>query len=78
MVCPNNNQSAGKQKGGRTGHRNPWLRSALVKAASGAARTRNTYLLAQYHRWDGRRGAKRAILALAHSILVSIYHILAR
>jgi hypothetical protein len=52
------------------------LRSALVEAAWGAARTKGSYLSAQYHRLAARRGAKRAILAVAHSILVIIYHLL--
>jgi transposase len=75
-VCPGNNESAGKRKNGHTGHGNPWLRSALVEAAWGAARTKESYLSAQYHRLAARRGAKRAILAVAHSILVIIYHLL--
>ena len=75
-VCPSNNESAGKRKGGRTGHGNRWLRSALVEAAWAAARTRGTYLAAQYRRLAARRGAKRAILALAHTLLVIIYHVL--
>jgi len=75
-VCPGNNESAGKRKSGRTGHGNPWLRAALVEAAWGAARTKKSYLAAQYHRLAARRGAKRAILAVAHTMLVTIYHLL--
>jgi transposase len=75
-VCPGNNESAGKRKTGRTGHGNPWLRSALVEAARAAARTRDTYLSAQYHRIAARRGAKRAAVAVAHTILIIAYHIL--
>lgn len=75
-VCPGNNESAGKRKNGHTGHGNPWLRSALVEAAWAAVRTKGSYLSAQYHRLAPRRGAKRAILAVAHSILVIIYHLL--
>ena len=75
-VCPGNNESAGKRKSGATGRGNPWLRSALVEAAWAAARTKGSYLSAQYHRLAARRGAKRAILAVAHSILVIIYHLL--
>ena len=75
-VCPGNNESAGKRKSGRTGGGNPWLRRALVEAARGAARTRRTYLSAQYHRLAARRGAKRAAMALAHTILVIVYHLL--
>jgi transposase len=77
-VCPGNNQSAGKQKSGTTGRGNPWLRTALVEAAWGAVRTKGSYLSAQYHRLAARRGAKRAIMAVAHTILVTIYHLLHR
>jgi len=77
-LCPGNNESAGKRKSGRTGPGNPWLRAALVEAAWAAARTKNTYLSAQYHRLAARRGAKRAIVAVAHSILVIIYNLLQR
>jgi transposase len=75
-LCPGNNESAGKRKTGKTGHGNPWLRDTLVEAAWGAKRTRATYLAAQYHRIAARRGAKRAILAVAHSILVIVYYLL--
>lgn len=75
-VCPGNNESAGKQKSGRTGHGNPWLRAALVEAAHGAARTKRSYVGAQYRRLAARRGAKRAALAVAHSLLGIIYHLL--
>lgn len=75
-VCPGNNESAGKRKSGVTGGGNTWLRTALVEAAWSAARTKNTYLSAQYHRLAARRGAKRVILAVAHTILVIIYHLL--
>lgn len=75
-VCPGNNESAGKRKSGRTGHGNPWLLPTLVEVAQAAGRTRNTYLSAQYHRLAARRGAKRAVIAVAHTILVIIYHLL--
>lgn len=75
-VCPGNNESGGKRRRASTGRGNPWLRSALVEAAWAAARTRDTYLSAQYHRLAARRGAKRAIVALAHTILVILYHLL--
>lgn len=75
-VCPGNNESAGKRKSGRTGHGNRWLRSALIEAARAAARTRGTYLSAQYHRLAARRGAKRAAMAVAHSILIIVYRLL--
>lgn len=75
-VSPGNNESAGKRKSGRTGKGNPWLRSTLVEAAVCAARTKRSYLSAQYHRLAARRGNKRAAMAVAHSILVIVYHIL--
>lgn len=77
-ICPGNNESAGKRKSGKTREGDPWLREALVEAAWAAARTRNTYLSAQYHRLAARRGKKRALVALAHTILVIIYHILSK
>jgi len=75
-VCPGNNRSAGKRKSGQTNRGNRWLRSALVLAARSAARRAGTYSNAQYHRLAARRGDKRAVMAVAHSILVSIYHML--
>lgn len=77
-VCPGNNESAGKRKSGSTGHGNAWLRPVLVQAAQAASHTKGTYLAAQYHRLAGRRGGKRAIMAVAHTILVTIYHMLTR
>lgn len=75
-VCPGNNRSAGKRRSGRTRRGNRWLRSALVMAARSALRCTGTYLNAQYHRLAARRGDKRAIMAVAHSILVTIYNML--
>ncbi len=77
-VCPGNNESAGKRRSGRTRKANPWLRTALVEAANAAVRTRNTYLSAQYHRLVVRLGRKKAVMAVAHSILIIIYHMLQR
>jgi transposase len=75
-LCPGNNESAGKQRSGRTSKGNTWLRSTLVEAGWAAAHTKNTYLSAQYRRLAARRGRKRAIIALAHTILVIAYHLL--
>jgi transposase len=75
-LCPGNNESAGKRWSGATGRGNPWLRSALVEVAWGAVHTRDSYLGAKYRRLASRRGGKRAILAVAHSILKVIYHLL--
>lgn len=75
-ICPGNNESAGKHKSGNTGHGNPWLRSSLVEAAWAAIRVKNSYFSALYHRLAGRRGNKRAIVAVAHAILTTIYSML--
>jgi len=72
-LCPGNHESAGKRKSGKTRHGNPWLCSTLVQAARGASRSKGNYLSAQYHRLASRRGDKRAIVAVAHSICVIIY-----
>jgi transposase len=77
-MCPGNHESAGKRKSGRTRKGSPWLRRALTEAAHGAARTKNKYLSAQYHRIAARRGSKRAILAVGHSILTISYYLLTR
>jgi transposase len=77
-LCPGHNESAGKRQGGRTRKGSPWLRAALVEAAKAAGRTKTTYLGAQYRRLKARRGPKRAAVAVAHSILVSVYYILTR
>jgi transposase len=75
-VCPGNDESAGKRRSGATGPGNHWLRSALIEAAHAAARTKGTYLAAQYRRIAARRGSRRAAVAVAHSILVILYHLL--
>ena len=75
-LCPSLNQSAGKRKSSRTGKGNRYLRSALIEAAQAAARSKGTYLHAQYHRLASRRGAKRAAVAVAHSMLGIAYHVL--
>jgi transposase len=77
-VAPGNNESGGKRRSGKTRQGNNWLRVALVQAAHGAARTKDTYLGAQYRRLVPRLGNKRAVMALAHSILVSAYHMLCK
>jgi transposase len=75
-MCPGNHESAGKRQSGRTRKGNPWLRALLIEAAQAAGRTKHTYLGAQYRRLAGRRGKKRAAVAVGHSILVIIYHLL--
>ena len=77
-LCPSNNESAGKRHSGRTGKGNPWLKGALTEAAHGAVRVKDCYFSAVYQRLVGRRGAKRAIGAVAHHILVAAYYMLLR
>ena len=77
-VCPGNNESAGKRLSGKTRLGSPWLRQLLVEAAHAASHSKNTYLAALYHRIKARGGAKKALFAVAHAILVAIYHMLVR
>jgi transposase len=77
-LCPGNHESAGKHKSGKTSKGNRWLRRALTEAAWAASLSKGTYLSAQYRRLAGRRGSKRAAVAVAHSILVAAYYILKR
>ncbi len=75
-VCPGNHESAGKRLGGRTRKGNPWLRRILGQSAWSAARTKNTYVAAQFRRLAAKRGRKRAIVAIGHSLLVTGYYLL--
>lgn len=75
-LCPVAKISAGKQLNTKTGKGNRWLRQALIEAASAASRSKGTYLGAFYQRLRKRMGHKKAIIALAHRILVIIYHLL--
>lgn len=75
-VCPGNHESAGKRKSGKTTDGNPYLRGVLCEMAWTISRMKDNYLSAFYHRVARRRGKKRAILAVAHKILVIIYHML--
>jgi transposase len=75
-VSPGNNQSAGKQRSGKTPRGNRWLKQALLEAAYAASRQKESYLAAQYRRLAAHRGKKRAAVAVAHTILVAAYHIL--
>src|SRR5215216_4918271 len=77
-MCPGNEESAGKRRSGKTRKGSKWLRSALTEAARAAARSKGTYLAAQYARLKGRRGPKKAAVAVGHSILVIAYHVLER
>lgn len=75
-LCPRNEESAGKRRSTRVRKGAPWLKTALVSAAWAAARTKNSYLQAQFLRLKARRGAKKAILAVAASMLTAAYHML--
>lgn len=77
-MCPGNDESAGKRRSGKTRKGSPWLRTTLVEAAHGAARSKNTYLAAQFHRLVARRGKKKALVAVGHSILIIAYHVLSQ
>lgn len=77
-VCPGQHESAGKTKSGKTRKGSKWLHAHLNQAAKAAARTKGTYLRAQYYRLKGRRGHAKATVAVEHSILVAAYHILDR
>jgi len=75
-MAPGTNESAGKRRSGKTSTGSPWLRSLLVEAAHAAGQTKDTYLGAPYRRLAGRKGRKRAAVAVGHSILVIAYHLL--
>jgi transposase len=77
-VAPGNQESAGKRASGKTRKGNRFLRTTLIQAAHAAARTKGTYLSAQYRRLAARRGKKRAMLAVAHSMLVMAYYMIQR
>ena len=74
-LCPGNHESAGKRLSGKTRKGNRWLRAQLVEAAQAAGRQKGTYLAAQYRRLVTRRGKKKAVVAVAHTILVIAYHL---
>jgi hypothetical protein len=75
-VCPGNNESAGKRRNGRTRHGDPWLESALVEAAWSASRTRGTSMQVRFWRIAKTRGREKATMAVAHHLLVIIWHML--
>ena len=77
-MAPGQNESAGKKKAARTRDGNKYLRSALVEAAASAIRKKDSYLAAKYYRLKRRRGSKKARVAIAHQLLVIIYHLLTK
>jgi transposase len=77
-VCPGTNESAGKRKSSRVPKGNVYLKTGLVEAANAASRAKETYLRDKFYRLKARRGYKRATMAVAHKILVAIYHMLSQ
>jgi transposase len=75
-ICPRNDESAGKRRSNRLRKGAPWLKTTLVQCTWAAIKKKNSYLQAQYHRIKARRGPKKAIMAVAASILTAIYHML--
>jgi transposase len=75
-ICPGTHESAGKRRGTSTGVGNNWLRTTLLESAWAASHSKKSYLGTQFRRVAKRRGAKRAAIAVAHSILVIAYHLL--
>lgn len=75
-LAPGKNESAGKNRSGKTTKGNKYLKAALTQAAQAAGRSKNNYLNAQFRRLASRRGKKRAAIAVAHSILIIAYHLL--
>ena len=75
-MCPGNNESGGKKKSSKTNHGDKALKAILTECGWAASKTKNTYLRAKYDSLIGRRGKKRALIAVGHKILVACYHIL--
>ena len=75
-LCPRNDESAGKRRSTRMKKGAPWLKTILVQCAWAAARTKGSYFQAQYQRLRSRRGSKKAICAVAASLLTTVYHML--
>lgn len=75
-LCPGNNESAGKRKSGKTNKGNKTLKSILIQCAKSAKKNKNSFFHAQYQRLVVRRGANRATVAIAHSMIIAIYHML--
>jgi hypothetical protein len=75
-ICPRNDESAGKRRSNRLRKGAPWLKTTLVQCAWAAKNKKDSYLQAQFYRLKTRRGPKKAIMAVAASILTAIYHML--
>jgi transposase len=77
-MCPGNAESGGRRLSGRTRHGNAWVRRTLAEVANVVSRMKGTSLAAQFRRLAARRGKSRAMVAVGHSVLVAIYHMLTR
>lgn len=75
-LCPRNDESAGRRRSTRLRQGAPWLKTLLVQSGWCASRAKNTYLQAQFLRLKARRGAKKAVMAVAASILTATYYML--
>ena len=75
-LCPRNDESAGKRRSTRMKKGAPWLKTTLIQCAWAASRTKGSYFQTQYHRLRSRRGSKKAICAVAASLLTTVYHML--
>jgi transposase len=75
-LCPGNEESAGRRLRSRTRKGDRWLRRALTEGAWAASKVKKSYLSAQYRRLAARRGKKRALVAVGHSLLVIVFHVL--
>jgi hypothetical protein len=75
-ICPGNNESAGKRKNGKTRKGNKMLRKTLVQSVTSAIKNKKSFFSAQYQRLVVRMGEKKAIVAVAHSMLTAIYYVL--
>src|SRR5262249_20776423 len=75
-ICPRNDESAGKRRSNRLRKGATWLKTTLTQCSWAAAKKKDSYLQAQFYRIKARRGPKKAIMAVAASILTAIYHML--
>jgi len=75
-MCPGSNESAGKRRSGRTTGGDTWLKTTLIEAGWAASRTKGSYFKSQFYKISAKRGKKRAVVAVGHSILVASYHMI--